>query len=230
LSDIPIYRKPASTKVCTKLDSFFRLLRKKTSPTYHKVEPILFPNLSQAVQLQNWREQLCAKGVLSQIDIDEISQVIASHGAFAARHCHRLVDWLESWVLLRETRLRMRATVLLIALLVAGCGLPSHIASVIPLASVLGRSGKVVQPAALPTAEATEAVGTAYTVIGPNPANARIEPVTIGPVFAQLQPGETVMVVSTFTGMAVSGSNLWYVIERDGRRLFVHSAQLQPAE
>lgn len=124
----------------------------------------------------------------------------------------------------------MRIALLLIALLVAGCGLPSHMASVIPLASVLGRSDDAPPPPAMPTAETTELVGVPYTVIGPNPANARIEPVTIGPVFAQLQPGETVLVVSTFSGMYVGGSNIWYVIERDGRRLFVHSNLLRPAE
>jgi hypothetical protein len=67
-----------------------------------------------------------------------------------------------------------------------------------------------------------------YTVIGPAPANARVEPVTIGPIRATFQPGDSVTVVATIVGQTVGGSNQWHVIEYEGRRLYMHSALLQP--
>ena len=113
----------------------------------------------------------------------------------------------------RLTKL-VRVILLLLALFLAACdALTANVATL--------TSAAASQLA--PTAD----VGVRYTVIGTAPANARIEPVTIGPVFATFQPGDTVTVVRTIVGQTVGGSNQWRVIELDGRQLYIHSSRLQ---
>ena len=108
----------------------------------------------------------------------------------------------------------MRAILFLLTLSLAACDVsPSQVATLIAEAT----------HRLAPTTD----VGTRYTVIGPSPANARIEPVTIGPVFATFQPGDSVTVVTTIVGQTVGGSNQWHVIELEGRRLYIHSSRLQ---
>ena len=109
----------------------------------------------------------------------------------------------------------MRAIFVLLTLSLVACGVsPSQVAT---------RIAETTQRLA-PTAD----VGTRYTVTGQAPAVARIEPVTIGPIFATFQPGDSVTVVTTIIGQTVGGSDQWHVIEMEGRRLYIHSSRLQP--
>lgn len=107
----------------------------------------------------------------------------------------------------------MRAIAVLLLLLLTACGASPEAISTPDYATR--------------TPPPTADTGTRYTVIGPSPANARVEPVTIGPIRATFEPGDSVMVVATIAGQTVGGSNQWRVIELEGRRLYIHSSLLQ---